>query len=115
MYESIYFYLGLILSFVVITFFNNIEILIDLNKPNFAWKDMTALVKNRGSLFSLFVIKAFMFFLTGFLAYYLVVKQKILSIQMYIVISSSVFILLAIIVEIILMKKGPKMFQKLSN
>lgn len=115
MYESIYFYIGLILSFVVITFFNNIEILIDLNKPNFAWKDMTALVKNRGSLFSLFLIKAFMFFLTGFLAYYLVVKQKILSIQMYIVISSSVFLLLAIIVEIILMKKGPKMFQKLSN
>lgn len=115
MYTSIYFFLGIILSVIVITFFNNIEILLDLKNPNFTWKDTTALAKNSINIFTLFVLKAVVFALIGYLGYLLVSKKKILTLEKYTIYASVSFVILAILIEFVIVKIGTKMFKKLSN
>lgn len=115
MYTSIYFFLGIILSVIVITFFNNIEILLDLKNPNFTWKDTTALAKNSINIFTLFVLKAVVFALIGYLGFLLVSKKKILTLEKYTIYASVSFVVLAILIEFVIVKIGTKMFKKLSN
>lgn len=115
MYTSIYFFLGIILSVIVITFFNNIEILLDLKNPNFTWKDTTALAKNSINIFTLFVLKAVVFALIGYLGYLLVSKKKIITLEKYTIYASVSFVILAILIEFVIVKIGTKMFKKLSN
>lgn len=115
MYKSIYFIAGFILGLVIILLFNNIEIILDLTNPNFKWKDTTALAKSSTNIFVLFIIKTAIFGLIGYLGYLLVWKNKIISFNNYLIYSSIFIILLATIVEIIILKIGPKMFKKLSN
>lgn len=115
MYTSIYMLLGLIMSLVMIGLFNNIEILLDLSKPNFNWQDTNALAKKNKTIFIYQIIKVFIIGITIFLGFYLVSNKKFFGLPAYLIGTSIIYVILAIISEVIILKIGPKLFKRLSN
>lgn len=115
MYTSIYMLLGLIMSLVMIGLFNNIEILLDLSKPNFNWQDTNALAKKNKTIFIYQIIKVFIIGITIFLGFYLVSNKKFFGLPAFLIGASITYVILAIISEVIILKAGPRLFKKLSN
>lgn len=115
MYTSIYMLLGLIMSLVMIGLFNNIEILLDLSKPNFNWQDTNALAKKNTKVFTYQIIKMLIIGITVFLGFYLVSNKKFFGLPAFLIGTSIIYVILAIISEVIILKIGPKLFKRLSN
>lgn len=115
MYTSIYMLLGLVMSLVMIGLFNNIEILLDLSKPNFNWQDTEALAKKNKKIFTYQIIKMLIIGITVFLGFYLVSNKKFFGLPAYLIGTSIIYVIFAIISEVIILKIGPKLFKRLSN
>ena len=110
--KNIYVLLGLITVIVFAIGINNIEILLDLLKPNFDWKDINGLVKGGPRVFLVFVLKILIIALGIIGAVVLVGKQKMKSEHYAIILASVIFAFTAISTYIV-KKKGARLFKKL--
>lgn len=112
LFKDIYVLLGIITTIVFAIGINNLEIILDLYKPNFEWKDINGLVKGGPRVFFMFIAKMIIIAIGIIGAVVLVGKHKMKA-EHYAYILTAVIFAFTAISTYILKTKGSRLFKKL--